>query len=48
MSSLKRFWATLIVVLSLSVPTRASAHPDLILYTDTAANIETQGATATS
>jgi hypothetical protein len=43
MSSLKRFWATLIVVLSLSVPTPASAHPDLILYTDTAANIRNQG-----
>ena len=43
MSSLKRFWATLIVVLSLSVPTPASAHPDLILYTDTAANIQNQG-----
>ena len=43
MSSLKRFWATLIVVLSLSVPTPASAHPYLVLYIDTAANIETQG-----
>ena len=43
MSSLKRFWATLVVVLSLSVPTPASAHPDLVLYIDTAANIRNQG-----
>lgn len=43
MSSLKKFWATLIVVLSLSVPTPASAHPDLVLYIDTAANIRNQG-----
>jgi ABC-type nickel/cobalt efflux system permease component RcnA len=43
MSSLKRFWATLIVVLTLSAPTPASAHPDLVLYIDTAANIRTQG-----
>ena len=42
MSSLKRFWATLIVVLSLSVPTPASAHPDLVLYIDTAATIQNQ------
>ena len=43
MSSLKRFWATLIVVLTLSAPTPASAHPDLVLYIDTAANIRSQG-----
>ena len=43
MSSLKKFWATLIVVLSLSVPTPASAHPELVLYIDTAANIRNQG-----
>ena len=43
MSSLKRFWAALIVVLTLSAPTPASAHPDLVLYIDTAANIRTQG-----
>jgi len=43
MRSLKKFWATLIVVLSLSVPTPASAHPDLVLYIDTAANIRNQG-----
>ena len=42
MSSLKKFWATLIVVLSLSVPTPASAHPDLVLYIDTAATIQNQ------
>ena len=42
MSSLKRFWATLIVVLTLSAPTPASAHPDLVLYIDTAATIENQ------
>jgi ABC-type nickel/cobalt efflux system permease component RcnA len=40
MSSLKRFWVTLIVVLTLSAPTPASAHPDLVLYIDTAANIQ--------
>ena len=39
MSSLKKFWAALIVVLILSSPTPASAHPDLVLYIDTAANI---------
>jgi ABC-type nickel/cobalt efflux system permease component RcnA len=43
MSSLKRFWVTLIVVLTLSTPTPASAHPDLVLYIDTAANIRNQG-----
>jgi ABC-type nickel/cobalt efflux system permease component RcnA len=43
MSSLKKFWAALIVVLILSAPTPASAHPDLVLYIDTAANIRTQG-----
>ena len=42
MSSLKKFWATLIVVLSLSVPTPASAHPVLVLYIDTAATIQNQ------
>ena len=43
MSSLKRFWATLIALLALSAPTPASAHPDLVLYIDTAANIRNQG-----
>jgi ABC-type nickel/cobalt efflux system permease component RcnA len=43
MSSLKRFWATLIALLALSAPTPASAHPDLVLYIDTAANIQNQG-----
>ena len=43
MSSLKRFWAAFIVVLTLSAPTAASAHPELILYIDTAANIRNQG-----
>ena len=43
MSSLKKFWAALIVVLILSSPTPASAHPDLVLYIDTAANIQNQG-----
>ena len=43
MSTRKRFWATLIVVLTLSAPTPASAHPDLVLYIDTAANIRNQG-----
>ena len=42
MSSLKRFWAALIVVLTLSAPTPASAHPDLVLYIDTAATIQNQ------
>jgi hypothetical protein len=42
MSSLKRFWAVLIVVLTLSAPIPASAHPDLVLYIDTAATIENQ------
>jgi ABC-type nickel/cobalt efflux system permease component RcnA len=43
MSSNKRFWAALIVVLTLSCPTPASAHPDLVLYIDTSANIRNQG-----
>ena len=42
MSSLKRFWAAFIVVLTLSAPTPANAHPDLVLYIDTAATIENQ------
>jgi ABC-type nickel/cobalt efflux system permease component RcnA len=42
MSSLKRFWAVLIVVLTFSAPTPASAHPDLVLYIDTAATIQNQ------
>ena len=42
MSSLKRFWAALIVVLTLSAPTPASAHPDLVLYIDTAVTIQNQ------
>jgi ABC-type nickel/cobalt efflux system permease component RcnA len=42
MSSLQRFWAALIVVLIFSAPIPASAHPDLVLYVDTAATIQNQ------
>ena len=43
MSSLKRFGAALIMVFTLFAPTPASAHPELVLYIDTAASIRNQG-----